>query len=102
MKINKDLFISFAVCRYYADPETRCQLYHICSGTQTFSQLCPNGTVYDQGDFTCTNWRRVDCTEDGLRLSETLVNDFSEEMNFITSDLDASNPVENFPWRHRD
>ena len=89
-------------CRYYADAEAGCQLYHICSGGKNFSQLCPNGTLYDQGGFTCANWKRVDCSEEGLILSGNLVNDFSAEQQFITQDLDVSNPVENFPWRNRE
>ena len=88
--------------RYYADPETKCQLYHICSGGKNFSQLCPNGTIWDQEDFTCANWKRVDCTEEGLSLSSNHVDDFGAEQEFITLDLDVSNPLENLPWQNRD
>lgn len=39
--------------RYYADPDTDCQMFHICSKTSRrdvsdFKFLCPNGTVFDQ------------------------------------------------------
>jgi len=87
---------------YYADPETKCQLYHICSGGKNFSQLCPNGTIWDQEDFTCANWKKVDCTEEGLSLSSNHVDDFGAEQEFITLDLDVSNPLENLPWQNRD
>lgn len=37
---------------YYADMETRCQVWHWClhSGYQ-FSFLCPNGTVFNQVNY---------------------------------------------------
>ncbi len=39
--------------RYYADPETDCQLFHVCAKmsrreVNDFKFLCPNGTVFDQ------------------------------------------------------
>jgi len=38
---------------YYADPETDCQLFHVCAKMSRrevtdFKFLCPNGTVFDQ------------------------------------------------------
>lgn len=37
---------------YYADPEARCQVFHICQeGNRIDSFLCPNGTLFNQGLF---------------------------------------------------
>lgn len=38
--------------RYYPDPETDCQMFHVCvrmslRDIQDFKFLCPNGTVFD-------------------------------------------------------
>lgn len=50
---------------YYADPETDCQLFHVCvsvAGTvQDYRFLCPNGTAFDQESQTCADWYDVDC-----------------------------------------
>ncbi|XP_031618291.1 U-scoloptoxin(01)-Cw1a [Contarinia nasturtii] len=47
---------------YYADVETRCQVWHWClfSGT-IYSFLCPNGTVFNQAYRVCDWWTNVDC-----------------------------------------
>ena len=49
--------------RYYADPEAACQLYHVCHRGRVYSQLCPNGSLWDTGHFTCRSWRSVDCSQ---------------------------------------
>merc|ERR1711892_1085031 len=52
---------------YYADMETRCQVYHTCGTLAedfnliTFSRLCPNGTTFHQEGQTCRWWYLVDC-----------------------------------------
>nr|XP_031830199.1 probable serine/threonine-protein kinase clkA [Nomia melanderi] len=50
---------------YYADPETDCQVFHVCvsvSGTiQDYKFLCPNDTAFDQESQTCADWYDVDC-----------------------------------------
>ncbi|XP_012288535.1 probable serine/threonine-protein kinase clkA [Orussus abietinus] len=50
---------------YYADPETDCQLFHVCvsvAGTvQDYKFLCPNDTAFDQESQTCADWYDVDC-----------------------------------------
>ncbi|XP_046421825.1 GATA zinc finger domain-containing protein 14-like isoform X1 [Neodiprion fabricii] len=50
---------------YYADPETDCQLFHVCvsvAGTvQDYRFLCPNDTAFDQESQTCADWYDVDC-----------------------------------------
>nr|XP_045626046.1 proline-rich extensin-like protein EPR1 [Procambarus clarkii] len=47
---------------YYADPETRCQAFHICLFDQDTKMLCPNGTIFNQEYFTCSWWKMVDCS----------------------------------------
>jgi len=52
---------------YYADPETECQAFHICSGNgqgglTKYSFLCPNGTMFQQQYFICDWWFNVDCS----------------------------------------
>jgi hypothetical protein len=51
---------------YYADPETNCQMFHVCVkvagiGIQNFRFLCPNGTAFDQEAQICADWGDVDC-----------------------------------------
>jgi hypothetical protein len=53
---------------YYADPAAECQAFHICAndgneGLRTYSVLCPNGTVFNQGVFVCDWWFNFDCAE---------------------------------------
>ncbi|XP_075163618.1 U-scoloptoxin(01)-Er1a [Haematobia irritans] len=47
---------------YYADTETRCQIWHWClhSGHQ-YSFVCPNGTVFNQAVRVCDWWSNVNC-----------------------------------------
>ncbi|XP_055378924.1 anaphase-promoting complex subunit cdh1-like, partial [Condylostylus longicornis] len=47
---------------YYADVETRCQVWHWClhSG-HSYSFLCPNGTVFNQAVRVCDWWTNVNC-----------------------------------------
>lgn len=52
---------------YYADPETQCQVFHICVAYQDqrlrqFSFLCPNGTVFSQQYLVCVWWYDFDCS----------------------------------------
>ncbi|KAK5645099.1 hypothetical protein RI129_006399 [Pyrocoelia pectoralis] len=51
---------------YYADPETECQMFHVCVkvsgvGVQDFRFLCSNGTAFDQDHQICADWQDVDC-----------------------------------------
>ncbi|CAH2085558.1 unnamed protein product [Euphydryas editha] len=47
---------------FFADPETRCQVWHYCdlNGGQA-SFLCPNGTIFSQAALTCDWWFNVKC-----------------------------------------
>jgi len=46
---------------YYADIETRCQVFHICGDNFKNSFLCPNGTLFNQENFACQWWADIDC-----------------------------------------
>jgi len=73
---------------YYADPESDCQAFHICSnngngGLTKYSFLCPNGTLFNQEYFICDWWFNVDCS-----LAESLysINDD------IAAERESNNP----------
>ncbi|XP_055612050.1 U-scoloptoxin(01)-Cw1a [Uranotaenia lowii] len=64
---------------YYADPDTRCQIWHWCLPTgYMFSFLCPNGTVFNQAFRVCDWWTNVDCPASDALYSnnEDLYKDF--------------------------
>ncbi|CAH1640176.1 unnamed protein product [Spodoptera littoralis] len=49
---------------YYADLETNCQVFRVCTVGSTYgfqSFLCPNGTLFNQAVFVCDWWMNVDC-----------------------------------------
>ncbi|XP_043225924.1 uncharacterized protein LOC122383487 [Amphibalanus amphitrite] len=47
---------------YYADEETRCQVWHYCSTTHVRqSFLCTRGTVFNQLHLVCDWWYAVEC-----------------------------------------
>ncbi|XP_057369956.2 uncharacterized protein LOC130691070 [Daphnia carinata] len=51
---------------YYADIETRCQVFHVCTNIPDAepikaSFLCPNGTIFNQEVFVCQWWPDVNC-----------------------------------------
>ncbi|CAL4108615.1 unnamed protein product, partial [Meganyctiphanes norvegica] len=51
---------------YYADPETQCQAWHYCQGSESHSRhsdgfLCPNGTIFNQRHSACVWWYEFDC-----------------------------------------
>ncbi|XP_037080334.1 nascent polypeptide-associated complex subunit alpha, muscle-specific form-like [Pollicipes pollicipes] len=46
---------------YYADMETRCQVFHICHANIMDSFICPEGTVFNQKVFVCDWWFNVNC-----------------------------------------
>lgn len=46
---------------YYADPETNCQVFHVCWGRRNASFLCPVGTLFNQRLLVCDWWYNVDC-----------------------------------------
>lgn len=46
------------------------QVYHVCSGNQKFSFLCPKGTLFNQDTSVCQWWFTVDCARQSRRLAE--------------------------------
>ncbi|XKL67348.1 hypothetical protein PGB90_002839 [Kerria lacca] len=46
---------------YYADTETRCQVFHICANKFKYDFICPNGTIFHQKYFVCVWWNQFDC-----------------------------------------
>ncbi|XP_067125470.1 uncharacterized protein [Centruroides vittatus] len=60
---------------YYADAETDCQMFHICTPGENNSVidimfLCGNGTVFDQKKLVCERYGLVDCRESASFLDE--------------------------------
>ncbi|XP_037791622.1 extensin-like, partial [Penaeus monodon] len=50
------------VAGFYADVETRCQVFHVCNiDGSGIKFLCPNGTIFNQEHFTCEWWNQVSC-----------------------------------------
>ncbi|XP_076317492.1 uncharacterized protein LOC143229265 isoform X2 [Tachypleus tridentatus] len=48
----------------YADPETGCQVWHLCPGGYNnfrHSFLCPNGTIFNERRGICDWWYNVSC-----------------------------------------
>lgn len=54
----------------FADPETSCQVYHVCGNQKMFSFLCPKGTLFNQDTSVCQWWFTVDCARQARRLAE--------------------------------
>jgi len=57
--------------RYYADPETNCQLFHLCAENSPggrlvdYRFLCRNGTIFDQRSQACDDQTdALNCQED--------------------------------------
>ncbi|XP_057375467.1 titin-like [Daphnia carinata] len=49
---------------YYADPYTRCQVFHVCQASRAKNSfLCPNGTIFNQKVRVCDWWHNVQCDE---------------------------------------
>uniref|UniRef100_A0A182FHB9 Uncharacterized protein n=1 Tax=Anopheles albimanus TaxID=7167 RepID=A0A182FHB9_ANOAL len=50
---------------YYADVETRCQVFRVCANTDAsgrgFAFLCPNGTLFNQRFLVCDWYMNVRC-----------------------------------------
>lgn len=65
----------FKSTKMFADPETSCQVYHVCSGHQKFSFLCPKGTIFHQNTQVCQWWFTVDCEQQAQKLAEVRASD---------------------------
>ncbi|XP_076323959.1 uncharacterized protein LOC143232410 [Tachypleus tridentatus] len=49
----------------FADPDTGCQVWHLCPGNHNefrYSFLCPNGTIFNERRGICDWWYNVVCT----------------------------------------
>ncbi|XP_039759587.1 uncharacterized protein LOC120633445 [Pararge aegeria] len=49
---------------YYADVETNCQVFRVCTFGSTYgfqSFICPNGTLFNQAVLVCDWWMKVNC-----------------------------------------
>ena len=81
---------------YYADTESRCQVFHICStddqgSLTTTSFLCPNGTIFNQNYFICDWWFNFDCSEaEGLYSLNDKIAAEREELAGASSDALSS------------
>nr|XP_040236389.1 uncharacterized protein LOC120957963 [Anopheles coluzzii] len=82
---------------YFADLETRCQVFHICDDGKKISFLCPNGTIFRQLDLICDWWFKVDCA--------STPNHFAESTEMLTqakrARLQSKHPVPQ-PINHSD
>ncbi|CRK98969.1 CLUMA_CG012076, isoform A [Clunio marinus] len=64
---------------YYADVDTRCQVFHICAMNRTFDFLCPNGTIFSQEHLVCVWWNQFDCSSaPGLYANNANIYDYSQ------------------------
>ncbi|CAK9797789.1 hypothetical protein ANTPLA_LOCUS1341 [Anthophora plagiata] len=45
----------------FADAETKCQVFHNCSGWSKTSSLCPSGTAFSEAKKRCEWWNTVQC-----------------------------------------
>ena len=47
----------------YADPETGCQVWHVCQNGSMHSFLCPVGTIFNVKNRVCDWWYNTRCME---------------------------------------
>ncbi|GBM90982.1 hypothetical protein AVEN_226769-1 [Araneus ventricosus] len=47
---------------FYADTETRCQVFHYCYEHRQESFLCPMGTIFNQPILACDYWYSSNCS----------------------------------------
>jgi hypothetical protein len=76
---------------YYADPETDCQMFHVCvkvpgQGIQDYKFLCPNDTSFDQENQICDDWYNIDCEASTLFYSDNF------DLYRIGSDFESTRP----------
>lgn len=45
----------------FADPETGCQVYHVCHNRRKDTFMCPTGTLFNQAIMACDFWYNVNC-----------------------------------------
>ncbi|XP_071519031.1 uncharacterized protein [Panulirus ornatus] len=88
---------------YYADPDTSCQVYHMCDTLENkYSYLCPNHTLFNQKFLVCDHWYMVDCSSapelyDINNHTADEAPDGSDEANTISVSAGGSVVRETFP-----
>ena len=81
---------------YYADPDTECQAFHVCTadgqgGLSKNSFLCPNGTIFNQNYFICDWWFNFECSEaEGLYSLNDKIAAEREELAAAASDVQST------------
>merc|ERR1711892_422594 len=96
---------------YYADPEAKCQSFHICANFGSddltkYSFLCPNGTLFHQKYFICDWWFNVDCSqaEDFYSLNEEVAAEgiaavaAGAAASAAGAAAEAAGPADTFPY----
>lgn len=67
----KVTLLSLYLAGFYADPEARCQVFHVCGSSSGLkpqqSFLCPNGTLFNVQVKTCDWWTNVECRSDPVQ-----------------------------------
>lgn len=85
---------------YYADVETRCQIFHVCANNRTYDFICPNGTIFHQAYLVCVWWNQFDC-DSAPSLFEVNFNTFDSsrqgnETSLGSTPLASSNDFQQF------
>ncbi|GFR13901.1 chitin-binding type-2 domain-containing protein [Trichonephila clavata] len=75
---------------FYADIETRCQVFHYCYEHRQESFLCPLGTIFNQPILSCDYWYSSDCSK-AVEYYHVNMNQVQED----DTDLGTINPLEN-------
>lgn len=74
---------------FYADPEARCQVFHVCGSSSGLrpqqSFLCPNGTLFNVQVKTCDWWTNVECRSEQQPPREVQQQPFQEVQQHLTS-----------------
>ncbi|XP_015585753.1 uncharacterized protein LOC107263263 [Cephus cinctus] len=60
-KIPETSFVCRGRTGTFADVQTKCQVFHECTGFSKSSSLCPVGTAYSESKKRCEWWNNVTC-----------------------------------------
>ncbi|KAK8721134.1 hypothetical protein OTU49_012924 [Cherax quadricarinatus] len=76
---------------FYVDEPSGCQVWHYCKTDGLMeSFLCPNGTIYNQGNRVCEWWFNVNCDAETIALQSRI----NEDLYIIPSPKpDQDTPV---------
>ncbi|KAF8764322.1 U-scoloptoxin(01)-Er1a like protein [Argiope bruennichi] len=82
---------------YHADPETGCQVFHMCQGRGAkHSFLCPNNTIFNQQLLVCDWHNRVNCDGSTAR---SRVNDHLYSRNANSDSIKKSHNDAGRQWK---